>query len=63
MNEKKKKNYNTFTVPFEKPKSVSFASSIMENIVVLPAWSRFPVKLICYISLGSAPSVGILLFT
>ena len=61
MNEKKKKN--TFTVSFEKPKLVYFASSIMENIVVFPAWSRFPVKLICYISLGLASTVGILLFT
>ena len=51
---KAKQNYNTFTVPFEKSKTVSFASSIMENIVAPPLWFRFPVKLFCCIAFGSA---------
>ena len=37
----------TFTVPCEKSKTVSFASSIMKNIVVFPTLSKFAVKLIC----------------
>ena len=38
--------YNTFTVPFEKSKMVSFASSIIKNIVVssVPSQARFPVN-------------------
>ena len=47
--------YNTFTVPCEKSKTVSFASSIMKN-VVFPGQSRFPVKLICCIAFGSTSS-------
>ena len=52
---------NTFTVPCEKSKMVSFASSIMENIVVFPSPSRFAVKLIYYTAFGSASSVCCLL--
>ena len=44
--------HNIFTVPCEKSKMVSFVSSIMTNILFAP--SRFPVKLICCITLGSA---------
>ena len=40
-----KKTYNSFAVPCEKPKIVSFAFSIIKNIVVFPSWYRFPVKL------------------
>ena len=47
-------NYNTCTVSYEKSKMVSFASSIMKDIVVFPAQSRFTVKLICCIAFGSA---------
>ena len=39
--------YKTFTVPCENSKTVSFASSIIKNIVVFPALSKFAVKLIC----------------
>ena len=49
-----KQNHNTLTVPFKKFKTVSFASSIMKNIVAPSALVRFPVKLICCIALGSA---------
>ena len=43
--------HNNFTVPCEKSKIVSFASSIMKNIVVFafPSWTRFLVKLNCCI--------------
>ena len=42
---------------------VSFASSIMKNIVVsaFPSQSRFPVKLICCISFESASSLDVYL--
>ena len=46
--------YNTFTVPFEKSKTFSFASSIMKNVVVFLVPSKFAVKLFCWIALGSA---------
>ena len=46
-------------VPCEKSKIVSFPSSVMKNIV--PLFSRFPVKLICYIAFGSASSACFLL--
>ena len=46
--------HNTFTVPCEKSKMVSFASSIMKQIVAPSSRYRFPVKLICYIAFGSA---------
>ena len=39
-------NHKTFTVPCEKSKTVPFASSIIKNIVVFPALSKFAVKLI-----------------
>ena len=51
-----KKNWNTFTVPFDKSKTVSFASSIIKNIVACPPQSIFPVKLICCIAFRSTSS-------
>ena len=48
------KIYKNYTVTCEKSKAVSFASSRMKNIVVIPAQSKFLVKLICWIALGSA---------
>ena len=48
-------------VPCEKSKTVSFPFSIMKNIVAPPAWSKFPVKLICCIAFGLASSVYCLL--
>ena len=39
--------YKTFTVPCEKSKTVSLAPSIINNVVVFPALSKFAVKLIC----------------
>ena len=48
--------YNTVTVHCEKSKMVSFASSIMKNITLLFARSRFLVKLIYSITSGSASS-------
>ena len=42
--------YNTLTVPCEKSEMVSFASSIMENIVASSSRFRFQVKLICCIA-------------
>ena len=53
--------HNTFTVPCEKSKMISFASSIMENIVV-PAQSKSPVKLIYSIAFGSTSSCDCCLF-
>ena len=44
INAKKKKKKNTLTVPSEKSKTVSFASSIMEETVA--SWARFLVKVI-----------------
>ena len=43
----------TFTVPCENSKTVSFASSIIKNIVVFPGLSKFAVKFICWIAFGS----------
>ena len=51
--------HNTLTVPFEKSKSASCASSVMKNIDV--SLSQFPVKLICCIDFGSALSFCCLL--
>ena len=48
--------HNTFTVPCEKSKMVSFTSSIMKNIFVFLSQFRFAVKLICCIAFGSASS-------
>ena len=50
---KAKEIYNTFTVPCEKYKIVSFDYLVMKNIVVFPALSKFPVKLIFWFALGS----------
>ena len=38
------------TIPFEKSKTVSFASLITKNIVEPSALSKFPVELICCIA-------------
>ena len=46
--------YKTFTTPCEKSNTVSLASSIIKNIVVFSALSKFAVKLICWIALGFA---------
>ena len=40
---------------------ISFASSIMKNIAIFPARSRFPIKLICCIVFGSESRVSRLL--
>ena len=48
--------YKTFTVSCENSKAVSFASSIIKNVVAFPALSKFAVKLTCWIVLGSASS-------
>ena len=53
--------YKTFTVPCEKPKTVSFAFSIIKNIVVFPSLSKFAVKLFCWIAVGSASNACYLL--
>ena len=53
--------HSTFTVPFEKPKMVSFASSIMNNIIAPSTRSRFPVKLICCMAVGTASGARYLL--
>ena len=45
--------YNTLTVFGEKSNIFSFASSILKNIAVSAARSRFLVKLIYWIALGS----------
>ena len=57
------KEYNTLTVPCEKFKILSSASSIMKNIVVFvaPSQARFPVKLICCIAFKSESSAFYLL--
>ena len=50
-------------VPSEKSNLISFASSIMKNIVVsaFPSQARFPVKLYFCIPFGSASSACCLL--
>ena len=53
--------HNTFTVPSEKVKIDSFASSIMKNIVVSPARSRFLVTSVYSIVFGLASSFCCLL--
>ena len=45
--------HNTLTFPCEKSKMVSFDSSIIKNIFVFAVQSKFPVKTICCIALGS----------
>ena len=52
---------NPLAVACEKSKMVSFASSIMKNIIVFPSQSRFAVKLIYCIGFGSATSACCLL--
>ena len=44
--------YKTFTVPCEKSKTVSFASSMIKYIVVSISPSKFVVNIICWIYLG-----------
>ena len=46
--------YNTFTVPCENSTTVSYAFSRMKRILVLFSRSKFAVKLIYWIALGSA---------
>ena len=54
--------FNTFTVSYEESKMVSFASSVIKNIVLPFIFStRFPVKLICCIASGSTSSACYLL--
>ena len=51
---------NTFTVPFEKFKTVSLPS-IMKKTVAPDAWSKFPVKLF-FLLLSDQPQVLVALF-
>ena len=51
--------YSNFTVSCEKSKTYSFVSSIIKNIVVFPALSKFQV--ICCFAFGSALSYCCLL--
>ena len=53
--------YKTFTVPCEESKTVSFASSMIKYIVVSIAPSKFVVKIICWIYLGSASRTSCLI--
>ena len=46
--------HKTFTFPCENSKTVSFASSRMKWNLELFTLSKFPVKLVCWIALGSA---------
>ena len=39
--------YKTFTVPCQKSKTVSFACSIIKNMVAPSSLFKFAVKLIC----------------
>ena len=57
----KKHVYKTLMVPCEKSKMVSFASSVTKKIVAFAGLSKFPVKLIYCIALGSVLSVFCLL--
>ena len=57
---KQNENHNDLTVPFEKTKTLSFASSIMKHCWTF-ALSRFPVKLICCIAFVLACSFCCLL--
>ena len=53
--------YNTFTVPCERSKVISFAFSIIKNIIVFPAQSRPPIKLIyCTAFLSASSALGLL---
>ena len=53
--------FDTLTDLCEIPKMVSFASSMMKNIVTPSIRSRYPVKLICCIAFGSRLSACYLL--
>ena len=53
--------HNTFTVPCRKSKMVSFASSILKNIVAFPCRSKFAVILLYSIAFGSESSACFLL--
>ena len=55
----KAKNEISKTVPCEKSKAISFASSVMKKNVA--CWATFPVKLTCHIDIGSASSACYLL--
>ena len=48
--------YKTLTIPCEKSKIVSFASSEMKNIVVFSSQSRFPGKIVYCIAFELASS-------
>ena len=50
-----------FTVACEKSKAVCFATSIVKNIAAPTARAKFPAKLICCITFGSASSACCLL--
>ena len=45
--------YKTFTVPYKSCNTISFVSSRMKKILVFPALSKFAIKLMCWIALGS----------
>ena len=51
----------TFTVPCGKSKTVSFPFSIIKNVVVFPALSKFAVKSIFLNALGSGSKAYCLL--
>ena len=53
--------YNSVTVPCEKSKTVSFASSRIKNVLVFPALSNYAEILDCWIALGSASNASCLL--
>ena len=53
--------HKTFTVPCENSKTVYFASLRMNYNLVFPALSKFAVKLISWIVLGSASKACCLL--
>ena len=56
LNKSVEHTLNTFTVLCEKSRIVSLIYSILKNIFVFPAPSRFLVKLIYRITFGSASS-------
>ena len=56
-----KKIYNTFTIAFEKCKTISLVSLIMKNICIFSSGSRFSVKSSRCIASGSASSACYLL--
>ena len=53
--------YYTLTVPCEKSKMASLASSITKNIVVSPCSSKFPANLLYWFAFLSASSAYCLL--